>query len=183
MKPLFLTLSLMTLLSACSNTSDTPYNNFTVTPQTPDTPTMPPPTKSPLILTFQNTDSFDTQLSAIAGSQKETIEIPVSERFEPDQGETPERLAKWIGVLKEGGGKQDYEEIKDPNAMSPVLISVIPLAFSWAMDWYRDYQERQKYQAIQNYHARFCYQKYDNKVEKVVFVRKDVDPNKPVCFR
>ncbi|KHD10871.1 hypothetical protein PN36_06105 [Candidatus Thiomargarita nelsonii] len=165
MKNLLLVFMFLTLLSACgapNNFKPQAYEKSAVLAQS-----------MPKELTFTEESSFDKQLST-AMQSGETVTVVLPKSIEPED-EMPSQLQRWIAAVKDQGGMVDYEPIAAD--MTSANIELFPFSvFGW---FFSDTEE--KYASANNYNARFCYQRDDNLVTKIVFVDKS-SPDKPVCI-
>jgi len=127
---------------------------------------------------------FDSDLSN-AMHRYDKITVALASRVDPDEGEMPYQLNKWMAAVKESGGKVDYEpETDDMSVMLAVsLIGVVLKGYELGSAWYKEYQEEQsRYKIAEKYDARYCYRKDDNMVTKIVFVERDNrDSKKAFC--
>jgi len=127
---------------------------------------------------------FDSHLSN-AMHRYDKITVALASRVDPDEGEMPYQLNKWVTAVKESGGEIDYEpETDDMSAMLVVgLISVALKGYELGSAWYKEYQEEQsRYKIAEKYDARYCYRKDDNMVTKIVFIERDNrDSEKAFC--
>lgn len=129
---------------------------------------------------FTPEPAFDEDLSEAMDEKTEQIEVALTESVDPDQGEMPVQLNKWLTAIEESGGKIHYEPLPEPMNLTNnfdvnSLLNFSLQAFSvFRQYWYQEYQEeRPKYQAAEKYDARLCYQRDDNLVSKIVFVERD----------
>ncbi|OAD22462.1 hypothetical protein THIOM_001734 [Candidatus Thiomargarita nelsonii] len=129
----------------------------------------------PKELAFTEEESFDEQLST-AMQSGETVTVVLPKSIDPEEeDEMPSQLKSWIAAVKDQGGMVDYEPIA--GDLSSENIDLHP--FSSLVKWlFPDTEE--KYASAKNYNARFCYQRDNNLVTKIVFVDKS-SPDKPVC--
>jgi len=152
MKNFLFFFALLVFLSACDSTSHRPSE---------------PPPKAPS-LPFTDSDDFDDDLSkTLQASGK--VEIQLASSIEPDAGEMPERLDKWLAVIQKSGGSQDYEAIDD--SMGGGLPSVL-MPFKTIYDGITAWFEEKMYQPAKQYNARLCYRRDDNLVSKIVFIER-----------
>jgi hypothetical protein len=112
-------------------------------------------------ITFLDTNTFDEQLSksTFAGIDNITISMlgPVS------VNQLPDRLAKWLSVINERGGRVEVEPktIKSPTW----ILGMLPLVYDFA-------KEEMSYGFAANYHAKIFYKPETGLVQKVVFIKK-----------
>jgi len=124
---------------------------------------------------------FDIELAQAMGKSTRQIIIPLPESIDPDEGEMPEQLAKWIAFIEENEGSVDYEPVaSDMSGDLPELISVL---MEEICDWFEglcdaEKPEEQIYQPAKKYHARLCYRRDDNLVTKIVFVERSLNLEK-----
>jgi len=127
----------------------------------------PPPTKPPT-LPFTDSDDFDEYLSkTLLASGK--VEIQLASSIEPDAGEMPERLDKWLAVIQKSGGSQDYEAIDDSMGGLPSVLMPFEAIYDGIIAWL----EERMYQPAKQYNARLCYRRDDNLVSKIVFIERN----------
>jgi len=184
MKPLFFPLTFLVLLSAGG-----------CIPYPPKPPQPPPDNKTisdPLPMSeipFTGLPAFDNVLSEAMQGQTGQIEVSLTKSVDPDQGEMPPQLSKWLAAIEDNGGEIHYEPLVDEMNLAGDDIANTLLNYSLqAFDairqwWYKEYQEEQpKYQWTKNYNARLCYRRDDNLVTKVVFVeRSKSSQNEQAC--
>jgi hypothetical protein len=113
-------------------------------------------------ITFLDTNTFDEELSksTFGGVEKITVSMlgPVS------VNQLPKRLAKWLSVINERGGRVEVE----PKAMSkgPAwVLGMLPLVYNFA-------KQEMSYGFAANYHAKIFYKPESGLVQKVVFIKK-----------
>jgi hypothetical protein len=186
MKPLFFPLTFFVLLSAggCIPYPPKPHQPH------PDNKTISDPLPMSEI-PFTGLPAFDNVLSEAMQGQTGQIEVSLTKSVDPDQGEMPPQLSKWLAAIEDNGGEILYEPLVDEmnlagddiaNTLRNYSLQALNAIRQW---WYKEYQEEQpKYQWAKNYNARLCYRRNENLVTKIVFVaRSKMDPKKAFCPR
>jgi hypothetical protein len=183
MKLLFFPLTFLVLLSAggcIPNPQKSPE-------PVPDNKTISPPMSE---IPFTGLPAFDNTLSEAMQGQTGQIEVSLTKSVDPDQGEMPPQLSKWLAAIEDNGGEIHYEPLVDEmsfkkdeditNSLLNYSLQALNTIREW---WYKEYQEEQpKYQWAKNYNARLCYRRDDNLVTKVVFVeRSKSSQNEQAC--
>lgn len=142
------------------------------------------PISPPAEIQLTESPEFDTKLAQEMGKPTKRIIIPLPESIDPDEGEMPEQLAKWIAFIKENEGNVDYEPLAADMSAGEDLQNLISVFMEEICGWFEGLceaekpQEQQIYQPAENYHARLCYRRDDNLVTKIVFVERSLKLNK-----
>jgi hypothetical protein len=175
MKTFFVILLALGVSGCVSNPPNSqPSDNKTISlPNTGETE------KASSEIPFTPEPAFDDDLSEAMDEKTGQIEVALTESVDPDQGEMPVQLNKWLAAIEESGGKIHYEPLPEPMNLTSnfdvnSLLNFSLQAFSiFRQHWYQEYQEeRPKYQAAEKYDARLCYHRDDNLVSKIVFVER-----------
>jgi len=146
------------------------------------TPTTIPLPDEPPNIPFKDSDNFDNLLSNTMRQNLQAsgkVEVQLASRIEPDEGEMPKRLDKWLAVIKKSGGNQDYEAIDDSMAGAlPAILMPFEAIYEDISGWF----EEKMYQPAKQYNVRLCYRRDDNLVSKIVFIeRSKSNPDLRVC--
>ena len=125
--------------------------------------------------------SFDDELSkAMCHYQQVEVSLPTS--IDPDEGEMPAELEKWIAAIEFNGGKVNYEPLKGDSSLAFLMIIGISFkAYEFKSIWYEEYKEQHsQYNVAKNYDARLCYEINTILVTKIVFIKRS-DSNERAC--
>lgn len=147
-------------------------------------------------LTFNNKgtvdpDEFNQDLRNALDYKHPTVDVALTQNVEPENGEMPSELNKWILAIQDSGGKVDYESV-EANMDPMTVIAVLGFAFKayeFGKNWYKEYKVAQQakqslFNAAKNYNAKLCYLRYENNmVTKVVFVDRNKPSDQPVCIK
>ncbi len=109
------------------------------------------------------------------------VEVSLPTSIDPEEGEMPTKLEKWIAAIEFNGGKVNYEPLTDMS--SGIALYNIPFKTQQELNskWYEEYKKQQSlYHVAKNYDARLCYQRDNNIVTKVVFIKRS-DSNEGAC--
>jgi len=136
-------------------------------------------------LSYTEEPSFDTDLSSAMGKPYDTIDVKLPKDIDPDEGEMPRQLNKWLAAIEAGGGEVKYEPLQNDMSLglALTLISLSFKAYEFINEFRKTYQTQQSlYSAAERYDARLCFRQDDNLVSKVVFVKRDQAAEKACTY-